>query len=622
MVVSPSPTLRNAYAPRLPARRAGPPVRLPRNLFPASPIAMHERLSLAFLICASSLAVAQAPVPTQSPLLPHTVAAPPAVLPPFQVAAGTLEDLAVPAFPTASLSIDVVLGGSTVTLALAPHDLRRAGYQLLVDNGTAITPLPPGPSLTWQGTVLGLPQSVVALVVQNRQICGIVHDGTRLWGIQPLRQSDPTAPVARHLVYRASDNWNLQYHCGVANVLTPPPGPPIGIDVFAQTDLSIEIDFPQFQHFGNATAAQNDALAVVNGMDAIYRRDVGITFLVGTVLVRTTTDPYSSTDPGTLLSQFQNWWNANQTGVLRDVAMLFTGRPINGAVIGIAYVGQICNIPGAYGLTETMYAGPSTNMTNRIGLCSHEMGHLWNAQHCDATPDCRIMCSGLGGCSGNVTSFSSGEIAQIVSFRNTCSCLTSIASTPSLTNVTPNTMSAFTPPQLTINGSGLTGVNSVTIGAQTFSTNIAVVNDNQMRVTPPDGQALGFNLLTVTNSAGTSNPMVIVYQETVPMEMSVPTAVIGGTTLQFRFGGRASHYWYLGVALTSATITIGGFPVISGFSGLQIGTLDAAGIGSFGILVPPGILNGLTFDSQVLEYDTTTLQITGSSNIIATRVFF
>jgi hypothetical protein len=585
---------------------------------------MHARLSLAFLICASSLAVAgaQSPVPPQSPFTPHAVAAPPAVLPPFQVAAGTLEDLAVPAFPTASLAIDVVLGGNTVTLALAPHDLRRTGYQLLADNGTSITPLPPGPSVTWQGTVLGLPQSAVALVVENRQIRGIVHDGTQLWGIQPLSQSDPTAPVDRHLVYRAADNWNLPYHCGVVNVLTPPPGPPIGTDVLASTDLSIEIDFPQFQHFGNAAAAQNDALAVVNGMDVIYRRDCGITFLVGTVLVRTATDPYSSTDPGTLLSQFQNWWNGNQTGVLRDVAMLFTGRPLNGAVIGIAYLGQICNIPGAYGLTETMYAGTSTNMTNRIGLCSHEMGHLWNAQHCDASPDCRIMCSALGGCTGIVTSFSSGEIAQIVSFRNTCTCLTQIPSAPSITSVTPNTMGAFTPPQLTINGSGLIGVNSVTIGAQTFGTNISVISDTQMRVTPPDGQTLGFQLIHVTNSVGSSNQLVLVYQETVPMEMVVPGAVIGGTTLTFRFGGRAAHYSYLGIALTSATVTIGGFPVLSGFSGLSIGTLDAAGIGSYSAVVPAGILNGLTFDAQVLEYDATTLQITGSSNITSTRIFF
>ena len=38
--------------------------------------------------------------------------------------------------------------------------------------------------------------------------------------------------------------------------------------------------------------------------------------------------------------------------------------------------------------------------------------------------------------------------------------------------------------------------------------------------------------------------------------------------------------------------------------------------------VPAGILNGLTFDAQVLEYDATTLQITGSSNITSTHIFF
>src|SRR5262249_58935489 len=134
-------------------------------------------------------------------------------------------------------------------------------------------------------------------------------------GTQQMGQPGARAPVQRRLVGRAAESWTLQSPCGVGNVLTPSPAPPIGTDVYASTDLSIEIDFPQFQVFGNATAAQNDALAVVNGMDAIYRRDCGITFVVGTVLVRTTADPYSSTDAGTLLSQFQNWWNANQTRV-------------------------------------------------------------------------------------------------------------------------------------------------------------------------------------------------------------------------------------------------------------------------------------------------------------------
>src|SRR5262249_48650965 len=162
----------------------------------------------------------------------------------------------------------------------------------------------------------------------------------------------------------------------------------------------------------------------------------------------------------------------------------------------------------------------------------------------------------------------SGEIAQIVSFRNTRTCLTQVPSAPSITTVSPNTMSAFSPPQLTITGTGLIGVNSVTIGSQTFSTNISVVSDTQMRVTPPDGQALGFQLMHVTNSVASSNPLLLVYQETVPMEMVVPGAVIGGTTLTFRFGGRAAHYYYLGLGLTTATTTIGGFPVLSGFSGL------------------------------------------------------
>jgi hypothetical protein len=557
---------------------------------------------------------------------PTVVQAPPRLLQTFQVASGTIQDLSVPLAPTQDFSVEIVLGGRVCNLLLLPHELRRTGFQLLVDNGTSITAQPSGALVTFQGSVIDPSGSIAvdteaAVVVQNGQLKGIVREGTTIWGIQPLRESDPLASVSLHLVFRAADNWNLPYVCGVPNSSASPVAPGVGIDVIWNTDLALEIDFPQYQRFNNVPNATNDALMIVNAMDVIYRRDCSVSFVVGTVLVRTVTDPYTSTDAGTLLGQFQGWWNSNQGAVTRDVAMLFTGRAINGNVIGVAYLSQVCNTGSAYGLTETMYNGIGTNVTSRTGLISHEMGHLFSATHCDSLPDCRIMCAGLGGCSGNISSFSASEITQITTFRSAAPCLSQSSSVPIITTISPTSSSAFTPATVVINGTGFTGVNQVTIGSQVITTNITILSDTQMRVIPPDATTLGFQLLRVINPAGTSNPVLFIYTDTTPIELVAPAAALGGSNITFRYGGRANQLWYLGIALFPTIAPLQGFNVLTSFSGLTYGALNAVGIGQFTIPIPPGVLNGLTLYEQVLEFNATTLQLSSSSNVITTRYF-
>ena len=66
----------------------------------------------------------------------------------------------------------------------------------------------------------------------------------------------------------------------------------------------------------------------------------------------------------------------NQTGVQRDVAQLFTGRNLDGSVIGIAYPGGICTNFG-YNLVQNY-----GNLGCATDLSAHELGHNWSAGHC------------------------------------------------------------------------------------------------------------------------------------------------------------------------------------------------------------------------------------------------
>ena len=98
----------------------------------------------------------------------------------------------------------------------------------------------------------------------------------------------------------------------------------------------------------------------------IYASEVGISYLITSITVRSqANDPYSCSDAGTLLDQFRTIWNQAFGGVQRDVAHLFTGRPLNGSVIGVAYLDVLCNKPLAYGLSESRF---TSNLVQRVAV--------------------------------------------------------------------------------------------------------------------------------------------------------------------------------------------------------------------------------------------------------------
>ena len=92
----------------------------------------------------------------------------------------------------------------------------------------------------------------------------------------------------------------------------------------------------------------------MNQVDGVYENELGISFQVVLQNSYAGSDPYSGvTDPNSLLNEFRTVWNSQMTGVARDVAHLFTGRDLDGSVIGIAWIGVVCNNPAyAYGLSQ------------------------------------------------------------------------------------------------------------------------------------------------------------------------------------------------------------------------------------------------------------------------------
>ncbi|MFT7671563.1 MAG: hypothetical protein ACI8X5_004284, partial [Planctomycetota bacterium] len=83
-----------------------------------------------------------------------------------------------------------------------------------------------------------------------------------------------------------------------------------------------------------------------------------------------------------------------------------------GNIIGLAWVGVVCNQPWSYGLTQY-----NLSFGGIVSVLAHELGHNWNAPHClDASP-CNNMC---GGC----LNFGPVTTQVILDYRNNVGCLT------------------------------------------------------------------------------------------------------------------------------------------------------------------------------------------------------
>ncbi len=358
----------------------------------------------------------------------------------FELRDFTVQRLEMPA-DHVSFETRVALGGAGYELWIDPHSFRSEGATATAvgDDGVARPIAMPAP-LTVRGEVPGLAGARAAgsRVGPGLQMAIVVPGGVgpagedEVWTIQPLSDAVPGADPALHVVYRDADvELREQWTCGVPDADHMPglaealgEGGGGGSRAFLVCELACEADYEYYVLNGSSEANTiADIDAVIARIAAIYETYCNVTFSVPHYNIWTTSgDPYTSTDPGTRLTQFRNWWNNNKGSVVRDLAHMFTGAELNGSVIGIAYLSVVCNIGQAYGLVQSRYTG---GINARGALSAHEIGHNFSAQHCDGNGDCHIMCSALGGCNGlgNPAFFGAPSATKIRNYAAGRSCL-------------------------------------------------------------------------------------------------------------------------------------------------------------------------------------------------------
>lgn len=574
------------------------------------------------LLCVSSVAAQSVSAPAAPPTRRAIAPAPASVLARYELHTGTLQELELRGGPSGGLRAEVLLGEHLETLEFRAREIRTAAFQLRVQTASGWTSHPRDLCVTYRGAIARSGALVAATwdprIGASGYFEALVLDGDETWHVQPLDEQERAALGFGWVVHRASDRLPSSARCGAEDLLPPTGGAPESTTVLREAEIALDADREYYQRRGsNLTQTQTAMLGIVNAVDLIFRRDVCIQYLVGTIFIRTT-NVYTQTDMNALLGEFQSYWSANHAGVARDVAHLFTGKGSFSGTVGIAYLGAICDPANGFGVSR---AYSSSNATN-IELVAHELGHNWGASHCSGS-GCLIMCPSLGSCGGITNRFDAPSAGAITSFARGLSCLRFANGVPVLQSIQPPTAQAWGGTPIRLTGSGFLGTQSLTIGGASLPLSSIYVQDDTLLdfVVPPMAQ-LGAMPVVVTNGNGSSNALTLTIDPTSPPRLEVtPLVALEGQTVTWRFAGDGGDLYSLAITandpttiqLFDDTLLAAGYPILSG-------VLAPAGAGS---IVLPGVprIPGLTVFSQIWTLSDTSGGWGGASNI-ATTVFF
>ena len=360
------------------------------------------------------------------------------------------QDLELPGGLPDFFDVSVMLDGQPCTLLLDRYSLRSDDFQVFEDDGTGLRQVEAGPVRTYRGRVLERPSaSVAASLMPGGLKAAILERDHPTWFVQPEQDFGPAVNGSRHLVYRHAEDWADQFRCGNGELAggsdagmfspalgriasdsgtpaTGSAGGSAGIQAGNCTkvcDVAWDADYEMFVQSGSSVALTvAEVTAVQNAVEAFYARDALITYLVGTVIVRTAEpDPYDETGFARL-GEFVTEWNNNQGHISRDLAHFASAHPTLWGS-GVAYLTVVCHSTYGYGMS-----GFSGGFGSAVAVTGHEMGHNWSGPHCqDAS--CVAMC-------GACEQIGERGTDVMMAHRNAVGCL--VDGTLSLPDIAPH----------------------------------------------------------------------------------------------------------------------------------------------------------------------------------------
>jgi hypothetical protein len=190
-----------------------------------------------------------------------------------------------------------------------------------------------------------------------------------------------------------SSHMRQAEEAGAANPAGRTPAAPQGGSRSATVAVDTDNELMQLKFGDNTTSATNYLAQLFAAMTVVYERDLDLTLLQGTTILRTSAnpDPYTTpigADTADQLDEFGTFWQNNQAGVTRAFAMLLSGKsndPFSSA--GIAWVlngNNYCTstnaVGGHYSVTQ-VFRFNGSNASHDVLVVAHEIGHNFGAFH-------------------------------------------------------------------------------------------------------------------------------------------------------------------------------------------------------------------------------------------------
>ncbi|MGE0684397.1 MAG: M12 family metallo-peptidase, partial [Candidatus Binatia bacterium] len=318
-----------------------------------------------------------------------------------------------------NLEISFVAYGKTFTLELKPNPLFSQDAANIWTTGWTEQTEAPTIAL-YKGVVRGEPESWVRVSLREDVIEGMIWTQGEIYFLEPgtrfvtganttppatimYRMSDTTSTwdLGSCALERSSAEFDLESHVSQRQPLSDYATLSSHLQEAAaagqlkKLDIALIADYEYYQEHGANSAA--DMQNIINQIDGIYQAELGLTLYVATTVVYTTpADPFSSTiDPVTLLQEFSSYKSQAASAIRgADLAHLFTNRDLQGSVIGVAWLGTLCNTTYGTGLSQDFI----NENKSLVLLTAHEIGHNLAAPHdnqsgsaCASTPFGYIM---------------------------------------------------------------------------------------------------------------------------------------------------------------------------------------------------------------------------------------
>jgi hypothetical protein len=270
-----------------------------------------------------------------------------------------------------------------------------------------------------------------SMVVFDNYLIGSIRYKDRLFELRPteLKTTDITSVAIDYVLFDVNDSRGDSHFSCAADDIAQEKVEKISSQksmVLECVEIAIDIDKYTYDTFGDCDAAINWSLAVLAGVDEIYRTSMNdmVTLQASYINIWLTTDPYASyvENAGSMLDALRSTWQNDATlnASNHDLIHLMTKRGNTGTG-GIAWLDGLCN---SYGVAFSAHMDNSTNFNIpsynwNLNVVGHEIGHNFGASHthwCGWPGGPIDNCGDLEGSCSGYTNNPTGQLGTMMSY--------------------------------------------------------------------------------------------------------------------------------------------------------------------------------------------------------------